>query len=86
MEEKLIKSIIKIAENQAPSSDKLWSVDDIAAYLNMASASVYAALPRWKKAGFPRAIQVPNKDGNPSHKRWVAKEVQSWAERQREVA
>ena len=57
--------------------DRLWTLKDIAEYLNVAYnvACLYAKGP-----SFPKAIRLPNGRGGLSHPKWKASDVVKWVE------
>lgn len=64
--------------SRVPLEIALWSVDDVAAYLNSTPKSVcnhVLCLP-----GFPAAIRLPTKTGGRGRPMFKAQEVIQWAE------
>lgn len=57
-------------------STKLWTLKDVANYLNMAYACA-AQVTKWPT--FPKAIRIPNGRGGMSHAKWDSNEVITWA-------
>lgn len=61
-----------------PAEARLWSADEIAAYLSVGrrtAAEKIVMLP-----GFPQPIRLPVVSGGRGHPRWKAAEVMAWAE------
>jgi predicted DNA-binding transcriptional regulator AlpA len=73
---KIVTTLEKIADALQKSAvpDRLWTVDDIAAYVGYHENFVYQLKDR---PDFPRPVMLGK------HPRWIANEVKNWAKKQR---
>lgn len=72
----LVKQLRKIV-----GDDALWSISDIADYLNMSKKSVTDRLI--SKPDFPLAIRIPYGKGSRTDRRWYPNEVKKWISKHR---
>ena len=72
-----------LLELRTGNADKrLWSMDDIAAYLNTSKSTVQTRIVC--KPDFPTAISIPTQQGN-TNRSWYPGEVKSWIGKHRET-
>lgn len=76
-----LEKLIEVLSRPSIPADKvLWDASMVGAYLGVSARQV--AERYCFRRGFPDTIQLPT-DGGKGQKRWKAKEVMDWAERQR---
>ncbi len=71
-----LAAILAELKKQRHADDDLWSTEEIADFLKLSKQSVQAHI--LGKGGFPEAIILPS-----NGRRWIAKEVKSWAVKRR---
>lgn len=76
-----LERLIEVLSRPAIPADKvLWDASAVGAYLGVSARQVGERY--CFRRGFPATIQLPS-DGGKGQKRWKAKEIMDWAERQR---
>lgn len=71
-----------VQQSKTHNLDKrLWSVEDIAAYLNLSKSSVYSRVVC--KRTFPHAVRIPVGESR-ANRRWYPGEIKEWVATHRE--
>lgn len=78
--ETLEQILLELKTNNA--NQRLWSMEDIAAYLNTSKSTVQTRIVC--KPDFPTAISIPTQQGN-TNRRWYPGEIKSWISKHRET-
>ncbi|MDX2505816.1 MAG: hypothetical protein QNL62_15250 [Gammaproteobacteria bacterium] len=81
MQEKILIEILNELKKQNISNLELWTADDIARYMRLSRSSVQSRV--FCRKDFPRAARIPT-SGSGGDRRWYAKEIQAWLQRNRE--
>lgn len=81
MQDKILIEILNELRKQNISNLELWAAEDIARYMRLSRSSVQSRLIC--RRDFPRAVRIPT-SGSGGSRRWYAKEIQAWLQRNRE--
>lgn len=77
IETTIISTLKKLMQND----NALWSIEDVARYLNMNHRTLQNHIA--KKKDFPLSIRIPYGEGSKTQARWVPEEIKKWALRHR---
>ena len=81
MSEKILLEILNELKTQSAENSEIWKSDDIARYMRLSLSSVQSRIIC--RSDFPRAVRIPT-SGTGGGRRWYAKEVQAWLQKNRE--